>query len=284
MRAAHRQSSRSATSASTAPDAASGHHQRRRARGDGSQQSFTDAPLSRGEVVETGSWAYDATVSCPEHTFVFADLAGYTALTEAHGDGDAATIAETFHDLARRCLAEGTRLVKTIGDAVMVAAPSIEDGVAVAIRIAAAVAAEPHFPAVRIGVHAGPAECRSGDYFGAAVNLAARVAAVARGGEVVATEGVATVATRHGLASARPMGTVRLKNVLAPVALFELDPGSSPGPLRHIDPVCRMQVVRETANARLEVDGTVLYFCSGGCLDRFLGAPDEYLAAREPAH
>ena len=231
------------------------------------------------------SWAYDAIVGCAEHTFVFADLAGYTALTEAHGDGDAATIAETFHGLARRCLTDDAHLVKTIGDAVMVAAASIPDGVEVAIRIAAAVAAEPHFPAVRIGVHAGPAECRSGDYFGAAVNLAARVAAVAHGGEVVATEEVATVATMQGLASARPMGTVRLKNVLAPVALFELDPGCAPGPLRHIDPVCRMQVVGDAAKAWIDIDGTVLYFCSSGCAERFRGAPEQYLAAvREPVH
>jgi adenylate cyclase len=233
----------------------------------------------------TRTWSYDASVTGPEHTFVFADLAGYTALTEAHGDGDAATIAQTFHGLARRCLTDQAALVKTIGDAVMVAARSVEDGVVVAIRIAAAVAAEPRFPAVRIGVHAGPAACRDGDYFGAAVNLAARVASVAHGGEVVATEEVATIAVAQGLASARPMGTVRLKNVLAPVALFELGTGCAPGPLRRIDPVCRMQVVGDGARARLELDGTVLYFCSVGCAERFQSAPEQYLAAvREHLH
>src|SRR5688500_11501760 len=100
-----------------------------------------------------------------EHTFVFADLAGYTALTEAHGDEDAARIATAFHALATECLGSDVRLVKTIGDEVMLCAATVERGVGVALQIAAAVARRPHFPAVRIGLHAGPAECRSGDYF-----------------------------------------------------------------------------------------------------------------------
>ncbi len=52
-----------------------------------------------------------------ERTLVFADLAGYTALTEAHGDEDAAQVATRFHRLARAALPAGTTLVKTIGDA-----------------------------------------------------------------------------------------------------------------------------------------------------------------------
>jgi adenylate cyclase len=280
-----RHSSSAPMMASTAPATASGNHQRRRPCGAGSQQSFIGLVRRNAEVVPMASRAYDATVQVLEHTFVFADLAGYTALTEAHGDGDAAAIALTFHELARRCLGERAELVKTIGDAVMVAAPSIDDGVSVALRVAAAVAAAPHFPAVRIGVHAGPATCHGGDYFGAAVNLAARVAAVARGGEMVATEPVAAVAIAHRLASARPMGTVRLKNVLAPVALYELGTGCAPGPLRRIDPVCRMQVVGDATRPRIDVDGTVLYFCSDGCAARFRLAPEQYLAGfREHVH
>jgi adenylate cyclase len=46
-------------------------------------------------------------------TFVFADLAGYTALTEAHGDDAAVQIAIAIHELAQRCLPAGARVVKT---------------------------------------------------------------------------------------------------------------------------------------------------------------------------
>ena len=212
-----------------------------------------------------------------ELTFVFADLAGYTALTEAHGDDDAAHIALRFHDLSRACLPANAQLVKTIGDAVMVAATTMEAGITAAFGIARRIATEPSFPALRVGLNAGPAVERDGDYFGAAVNVAARVAAFARGGEVVCTEAIAAFATKQGLAAARPMGTVRLKNVAHPLALFELNNHESPRELRHIDPVCRMQIVPGEAVAEIEHEGTVLYFCSRGCAERFTEEPDVHM-------
>lgn len=214
-----------------------------------------------------------------ERTFVFADLAGYTALTEAHGDVDAAEIAMAFHALAASCMGGDGRIVKTIGDGVMIVAGSVEAGVVAASSIAAGVTGQLRFPTVRIGIHTGAAAMRGDDYFGAAVNLAARVCAVARGGEIVATEPVASIAVERGLASARPMGTVRLKNVLAPVALYELGTTSHSGSLHHIDPVCRMQVRPEDAAASRVVDGVTVYFCSASCAERFVTAPDVYLAA-----
>lgn len=216
-------------------------------------------------------------VMSTERTFVFADLAGYTALTEAHGDDDAATIATRFHDLARECLPPETRLVKTIGDAVMLVAPTIDDAIRVAFSIAASVAAQPAFPALRVGLHVGPAVERDGDYFGSTVNIAARVAGVARAGEIVCTERVASVAVETGLAAARPMGTVRLKNVPAPVTLYELNVGTTVTELRHIDPVCRMQVVPDEAPAQTRHDGATLYFCSLGCAEKFKEAPEAHL-------
>ena len=58
-----------------------------------------------------------------ERTFSFVDLAGFTALTEAHGDLDAADLLGRFIGLARASLSAGDELVKSIGDAVMLASP-----------------------------------------------------------------------------------------------------------------------------------------------------------------
>lgn len=220
---------------------------------------------------------YHRDVNGIECTFVFADLAGYTALTEAHGDADAAEIAMAFHALAAACVGPDGHIVKTIGDAVMIVCPTIEAGILSASKIAAAVVGERRFPSVRIGIHTGTAAMRGNDYFGAAVNLAARVCTVARGGEIVATEPIAAAAVRGGLASARPMGTVRLKNVLVPVTLYELGTASASASLRHVDPVCRMQVSPGDASASSIVDGTTLYFCSSACAVRFTEAPESYL-------
>ena len=211
-----------------------------------------------------------------ELTFVFADLAGYTALTEAHGDDDAAHVATRFHELARASLPPGTRLVKTIGDAVMLVATDERAGVDAAIAIARLVQLQPSFPALRVGLHAGPAVERDGDYFGASVNIAARVAAFARGGEIVCTERIAAIASEHGIA-ARPMGTVRLKNVAQPLALYELNSHEKAQELRHIDPVCRMQVLPAEAAARIDHEGSTFYFCSQGCADKFAQAPDTHV-------
>lgn len=212
-----------------------------------------------------------------ELTFVFADLAGYTALTEAHGDDDAAHIATRFHELARAALPAGARLVKTIGDAVMLVASSERAGVDAAIAIARMVQLQPSFPALRTGLHAGPAVERDGDYFGATVNIAARVSAFARGGEIVCTERIAAIASEQGIAAARPMGTVRLKNVAQPVALYELNSHEKAQELRHVDPVCRMQVLPADAATRIEHEGSTFYFCSRGCADKFSQAPDVHV-------
>ncbi len=59
-----------------------------------------------------------------ETTIAFVDLAGFTALTETHGDDEAADLAERFTELARTALGSEDRLVKSIGDAVLLTAPS----------------------------------------------------------------------------------------------------------------------------------------------------------------
>lgn len=109
-----------------------------------------------------------------ERAVLFADLAGFTALTEAHGDLGAADVAGRFAELARSVLLEDARVVKTIGDAVMVVASDARVGLEIAMRLLRSVDGEADFPGVRLGLHAGPVVERAGDVFGATVNVAAR--------------------------------------------------------------------------------------------------------------
>ncbi|GAB6986855.1 adenylate/guanylate cyclase domain-containing protein [Nocardioides pyridinolyticus] len=127
-------------------------------------------------------------------TVAIVDLAGYTALTETHGDEEPANLATTFADLARSCLLDGDRLIKPIGDAVLLASQDPRSGLALVDRLLAATCELDGFPLARAGLHHGPAVERDGDMFGAAVNLAARVAGQAAGGQTVVTTPIADAA------------------------------------------------------------------------------------------
>ena len=122
---------------------------------------------------------------------LFADVAGYTALTEAHGDDLAADLVGTFDDRVGELLpAYGGERVKVIGDALMLRVADPSAAVGLALAIVHDVMRDHGCPAVRAGVHCGPAVERRGDWFGTTVNVAARVASLAVGGEVLVTAAV----------------------------------------------------------------------------------------------
>ena len=204
-------------------------------------------------------------------TFCFIDLEGFTALTEAHGDEDAADLATRFAKLTRDALGPHDRLVKTIGDAVLVTSPDPGAGVTLVENVLDRAAKIPKFPSLRAGLHHGGAVVREGDVYGAAVNLAARVAAEAHAGEVLGTEPIAIAARAAGIPVAE-LGQVPLKNVRGEVALFSLGlvVGAEATP---IDPVCRVPIDRREAVGRLRYQGTEYFFCSMTCAAAFASNP-----------
>lgn len=212
-----------------------------------------------------------------EATFGFIDLAGFTALTEAHGDEEAVALVARFESLARSAMSADDRVVKTIGDAVMVAFADPQAAIDGTRRVFEACMTETGMPIPRAGLHHGDAIERDGDYFGGAVNLAARVAGQAHGGQVLATQAVAEVARRAGT-HVVDLGSFSLRNLTTPVELFEL--GLAPvfaGAA--VDPVCRMQVSRNDAAGRLRHDDIDHWFCSLRCAAAFASAPDDYVGA-----
>ncbi|WP_234811450.1 adenylate/guanylate cyclase domain-containing protein [Mycolicibacterium elephantis] len=139
-------------------------------------------------------------------TFAFVDLAGFVVLTEICGDRQAARLAGRLTDLARQAARPGVTIVKTIGDAVMLRADTPEPMVATVLDLADRAADEDGFLALRAGIHHGSAVHRGGDYFGHAVNLAARVTAVAGAGQAVLTKQIQDTCTGLGVC-AEPLGT-----------------------------------------------------------------------------
>ena len=152
-------------------------------------------------------------------TFLFADIAGYTALTEAHGDADAAELAVAFsRELSAIARDRDGEVVKTIGDAVMVRHSDPAHAVELGLTAAHDVIAGHGFPAVRVGMHRGPAVSHDGDWFGATVNLAARVAGLAAGGEVLVTAACSWRKARRREASSTAEATTASARSSAPAA------------------------------------------------------------------
>jgi adenylate cyclase len=145
----------------------------------------------------------------------FADLAGYTRLTEEVGDEEAVSAVERFVEQVELSLPDDARIIKTIGDEVMVVGSDAGALLDWAVRFQEDVADR---PLPRIGIHYGETLYRDGDYYGREVNQASRVAARAAGGEVLATRPVVEQA-RPGLTFER-IGEVRLKGFADTTELF----------------------------------------------------------------
>src|SRR5207248_2505813 len=113
----------------------------------------------------------------PAPTFVFADLAGYTALTEERGDEAAARVAREFRRTMSALSREhGAWQVKSMGDGVMIWAPDAHRALALAAHTVELAGTRADLLPVRVGVHTGPAVMRGCDWYGSAVNVAARLA------------------------------------------------------------------------------------------------------------
>ena len=150
-------------------------------------------------------------------TFLFADLSGFTALTEAHGDEQAADLVGGFCGAVRQLLAaHQAREVKTIGDALMLRTGDVVAAIRLGLCIVHDVGAQHGFPLVRVGMHTGLAVERDGDWFGTTVNLAARVSAAASGGEALLTADTPAAAGEVEGVELRERGRRAFRNVGEP--------------------------------------------------------------------
>jgi len=155
---------------------------------------------------------------------VFSDLVGFTRLTEEAGDivaADAATrLAVVADEVARR---HGGRLVKLLGDGVMLHFEDPAAALAAALDVRAAMAPSA-LPAAHTGIAAGPVIRRESDYFGRVVNLAARLAAAAGHDEIlVDAELAAILAARDGDApELLRLEPLALKGIPQPVVAYRV--------------------------------------------------------------
>ncbi len=146
----------------------------------------------------------------------FCDLAGYTRFTEEEGEEEALSFVERFVEAVMETLPEEARVIKTIGDEVMIVGQDVNSLVEWAVGFQRLFVERPE---PRIGIHYGPTLYRDGDYFGREVNLASRVVARARGGEVLVSDAVTSAVDRLPHIVFDEIGQVKLKGFNQPVGL-----------------------------------------------------------------
>ncbi len=163
-------------------------------------------------------------------TFLLTDIEGSTAAWEA--DGDAMAVALARHDelVGQVVTSHGGRLIKTRGegDATFSVFDRPSTAAAAAVELQQAMAAEPWAPAdpmrIRVALHTGEVELRDGDYFGRAVNRAARLRSIALGGQILCSGATAelVIDSLSDDVVLTDLGMWQLKNLVRPEHVFEL--------------------------------------------------------------
>src|SRR6476661_9522973 len=157
-------------------------------------------------------------------------MRGYTRFTQEHGDEAASGLAGRFADLVREAVPEFEgELLELRGDEALCVFRSARQALRASVelqrRLRTGTDDEPAFPiGVGMGLDAGEAVPTHGGYRGASLNRAARLCALAKPGQILATESVAHLATRvEGL---RLVGgrAVRVKGVDQPLGIVEVIP------------------------------------------------------------
>jgi class 3 adenylate cyclase len=166
--------------------------------------------------------------------FLFADLRGYTQFVETHGDKAASELLSAYRTLVRSAVAQSNGAeIRTEGDGFYVVFPSASSAIRCAMAIleeaAQSTAAAGGPLAVGIGIHAGETEDSAEGFVGSAVNIAARVCALAGPGELLVTETVRGLVRTSMPLAMEPRGRRHLKGIREPIALFAMRPeGATP--------------------------------------------------------
>jgi len=155
-------------------------------------------------------------------TVVFTDIVGFTQQTDEHGDDVALTLLERQEALVRRALPTGGRVVKELGDGLLLWFEDACDAITTMLGLQRAFEdeSEDDLPMwVRIGMHFGCPRARGDDIVGRDVNLASRITDLAAPGEVLCSEATADEAGDLTGVEFEPLGPVYVRGFAEPIPL-----------------------------------------------------------------
>jgi len=144
----------------------------------------------------------------------FADLVGFTAISQQVDENQLAAMVDRFEELAYEHIPhDGGRVIKMIGDEVMFAADAPADAARIALELARVYAGDDTLPDVRVGLAFGQVLSWQGDLFGPTVNLASRLVNIARPGTVLISEEMASRLEGNAAFDVRVLRPLKLKGV-----------------------------------------------------------------------
>ena len=165
------------------------------------------------------------------HGFLFADLRGYVGLVESRGAVDASRLLERYRAIVREVVArDGGAEIKTEGDSFYVVLPSASAAVRCGLDLLSACKEPTDGGAaidVGIGVHAGESVAHQGGFVGSAINIAARICAVAGPGQLLASETIRELTRSIVPAQFVFAGRRQLKGLAEPLALYSVVPAGT---------------------------------------------------------
>ncbi|MGB2939982.1 MAG: adenylate/guanylate cyclase domain-containing protein [Candidatus Dormiibacterota bacterium] len=153
-----------------------------------------------------------------EVALLFCDIKDFTRYAEKMGDAAAIGLVDRFFDIVTNERGDAGRVVKALGDGAMLAYDSPPDAVAAGARIVGAMS-DADTPGVHASVHVGQAIAREGDFFGGAVNLAARLLALAGRDQLVASQVVMERSPNYQWES---IGEHPIRGVAEPMPVYRL--------------------------------------------------------------
>lgn len=208
-------------------------------------------------------------------TIMFLDLTAFTALNDTHGDDAAIAIIDLFVAAVRDAVVGRGRMVKTLGDGVLLQLSEPEDAAEVAHAVSVRLHDQDRTPELTGGATTGPVVERDGDVLGATVNLASRLAGLAKAGELLMTDPPARAASTGGW-SVEPLGLTPVRGLREPVSIHRVmlcEPDRCV-----VDPICGMRIIPGPSTPTTVIDARQVWFCSTTCRLRLAIDPQ-----RDPA-
>lgn len=181
-------------------------------------------------LVELLPEEWDPRSGTEDVSVLFADISGYSDFVATGGDDAAMSVLGVLDLQVEQAMSghRGVRIVKRLGDGLMIVARTSADALDTSVSMVAGfdeAAADRGWPVrLRAGTHRGTTRRQADDYFGYHVNLTARIAEAAAGGQVLATANVLAGVDLPALGmTARPAGELTAKGVMGPVDLFVVE-------------------------------------------------------------